>query len=152
MICKTYYLYSYKTLTNMELWNNAMNYNASYKLIYLFLLIFPIAHSLWYFTETRIALFKRLIHNHQYHVHCKTRIPQWALSTMMSKSKNGGNSWGTLYGRPMKGLAFRYDRHEEITRYIWMRNMHYHTMVMHVFVYFKNFRLVLLFQMPYSKI
>ena len=39
---------------------------------------------------------------------------------MMSKSKNGGNSWGTLYGRPMDGLAFCNDRHKEITIYIWM--------------------------------
>ena len=27
------------------------------------------------------------------------------------KNKNGGDSWGTLYGRPMERLAFRYDRH-----------------------------------------
>ena len=33
------------------------------------------------------------------------------------KNKNGGDSWGTLYGRPMERLAFRYDRHEEIVRY-----------------------------------
>ena len=26
-------------------------------------------------------------------------------------------SWGTEYGRPMEELAFRYDRHEGITRY-----------------------------------
>ena len=30
--------------------------------------------------------------------------------------------WGlNLYGRPIKRLAFCYDRHEEITRYIRMR-------------------------------
>ena len=52
---------------------------------------------------------------------------------MTLKSKNGGDSWGTLYGRPMEGLAVHYDRHEEITRYIWMRDMHYHSMVMSVF-------------------
>ena len=52
---------------------------------------------------------------------------------MMSKNKNGGYSMGTLYGRPMERLAFRYDRHEEITRYIRMRNTYYHPMVMHVF-------------------
>ena len=33
------------------------------------------------------------------------------------KNKNGGNSLGTLYGKPMERLAFRYDRHEEIVRY-----------------------------------
>ena len=33
------------------------------------------------------------------------------------KNKNGGDSWGTLYGRPMERLAFRYDRHEEIVRH-----------------------------------
>ena len=27
---------------------------------------------------------------------------------------------------PMEGLAFHYDRHEEITRYIQMGDMHYH--------------------------
>ena len=42
---------------------------------------------------------------------------QWTLSAMTSKNKNGGDSWGTLYGRPMERLAFRYDRHEEIARY-----------------------------------
>ena len=36
---------------------------------------------------------------------------------MTSENINGGNSRGTLYGRPMEGVAFRYDRHEEITRY-----------------------------------
>ena len=51
---------------------------------------------------------------------------------MTSKSKNDGNSWETLHGRPMEGLVFHYDRHEEITRYIRMRDMHY-PMVMHVF-------------------
>ena len=52
---------------------------------------------------------------------------------MTSKSKNGSDSWGTLYVRPMEGLVFCYDRHEEITRYIRMRDMHYHLMVMLVF-------------------
>ena len=33
----------------------------------------------------------------------------------------------------MERLAFRYDRHEEITRYSRMRNIYYHLMVMHVF-------------------
>ena len=42
---------------------------------------------------------------------------QWTLSAMTSENKNGGDSWGTLYGRPMERLAFRYDRHEEIARY-----------------------------------
>ena len=41
-------------------------------------------------------------------------------------SKNGSNSWGTLYGRPMERLAFRYDRHEEIVRYIRMWHVYYH--------------------------
>ena len=38
---------------------------------------------------------------------------------MTSKNKSGGDSRGTLYGRPMERLAFRYDRprHEEIARY-----------------------------------
>ena len=27
-----------------------------------------------------------------------------------------------LYGRPMERLAFCYDRHEEITRYVWIRH------------------------------
>ena len=40
---------------------------------------------------------------------------------------------GTSYGRPMERLVFCYDRHEEITRYIRMRNIYYHPMVMHVF-------------------
>ena len=43
---------------------------------------------------------------------------------MTSKNKNDGYSVGTLYGRPMERLAFRYDRHGEITRYIRMRNIH----------------------------
>ena len=36
------------------------------------------------------------------------------------KNKNGSDSWGTLYGRPMERLVFRYDRHEEIANYIRM--------------------------------
>ena len=43
---------------------------------------------------------------------------------MMSKSKNGGISWGNLHGRPMEGLAFCYDRHEEITRYMYSDEGH----------------------------
>ena len=58
---------------------------------------------------------------------------QWTLCAMMSKSKNGGDSWGTLYGRPMEGLVFCYDRHKEITKYIRMKDMHYHPMVLHMF-------------------
>ena len=38
--------------------------------------------------------------------------------TMMSKNKNGHYSV-TLYGRSMERLAFCYDKHEEITRYIF---------------------------------
>ena len=57
----------------------------------------------------------------------------WALSAMMSKNKNGGDSWGTLHGRPMERLAFCYDRHEEIVRYIRMWHVYYHPMVMRVF-------------------
>ena len=72
----------------------------------------------------------------------------WALSTMTSKNKNGGYSWGTLHETPMERLAFCYDRHEESTRYIRMRHMYYHPMVMRVLRTFKNFWLVLLFQMP----
>ena len=51
----------------------------------------------------------------------------------MSKNKNGSDSWGTLYGRPMERLAFRYDRHEEIVRYIRMWHVYYHPMVMRIF-------------------
>ena len=51
----------------------------------------------------------------------KVKHCQWTLSTMTSKSKNGDDSWGTLHGRPMHGLAFCYDKHEEITTYIRMR-------------------------------
>ena len=36
-------------------------------------------------------------------------------------------------GLCMEGLVIHYDKHEEITRYIRMRDMHYHPMVMHVF-------------------
>ena len=52
---------------------------------------------------------------------------------MTSRNKNGRYSVGTLYGRPMERLAFRYDRHGKITRYIRMRNIYYHPTVMHVF-------------------
>ena len=33
----------------------------------------------------------------------------------------------------MEGLAFHYDRHEEITRYFQMWHVYYHPMVMRVF-------------------
>ena len=68
------------------------------------------------------------------------------------KNKNGGDSWGTLYGRPMERLAFRYDRHEETANYIRMWHIYYHPMVANacVLLFFKNFRLVLLFQTPSS--
>ena len=49
------------------------------------------------------------------------------------KNKNGGDSWGTLYGRSMERLAFHYDRHEEVANYIRMWHMCYHPMVIHVF-------------------
>ena len=60
---------------------------------------------------------------------------QWTLSAMMSKSKNGSNSWGILYEWPLERLTFCYDRHEELTRYviILMRDVHYHPMVLRVF-------------------
>ena len=58
---------------------------------------------------------------------------------MTSKNKNGRCSVGTLHGRPMERLAFHYDRHEEITRYIWMRHMYYHPMVMCMFWSLKIF-------------
>ena len=58
---------------------------------------------------------------------------------MTSKNKNGGYSWGTLHETPMERLAFCYDRHEISTRYIWMRHMYYHPMVMHVLHTFKIF-------------
>ena len=62
------------------------------------------------------------------------------------KNKNGRDSWGTLYGSPMERLAFRYDGHEEIARYIRMWHVYYHPMVMRVLLTFKNFWLVLFFQ------
>ena len=60
-------------------------------------------------------------------------IDLWTFSAMTSRNKNGRYSMGTLYGRPMERLAFRYDRHEEITRYIRIGNIYHHTTVMHVF-------------------
>ena len=65
----------------------------------------------------------------------------WTLSAMTSKNKNGGDSWGTLHGRPMERMAFRYDRHmhEEIVRYIRMWHVYYHPMVMCVLLTFKKF-------------
>ena len=42
---------------------------------------------------------------------------------------------GTLYRRPMEELVFCYGRCEEIIRYIRMRDVHYHPMVMHVHVF-----------------
>ena len=84
------------------------------------------------------------------HTYISTYV--WTLSAMTSKNKNDGDSWGTLYGRPMERLAFCYDRHEEIANYIWMWHIYYHPMVIRVFLTFKNFQLVLLFQMPSSKI
>ena len=74
------------------------------------------------------------------------------LSAMTSRNKNGRYSMGTLYGRPMERLEFRYDRHEEITKYIRMRNMYYDPTVLRVLLTFKNFQLVLLFQIPQSTI
>ena len=59
---------------------------------------------------------------------------------MTSKSKNGGGSWGTLYGRPLERLAFHYDRHKEAIRYVLKSYQYYHTMVMYVFCLpLKNF-------------
>ena len=58
---------------------------------------------------------------------------QWTVSTMTSENKNGGYSWGTLYGRPMERLAFHYGRHKEATRYALKSYRYYHTTVMHVF-------------------
>ena len=52
---------------------------------------------------------------------------------MASKNKNGGDSWGTLYERPMERLAFHYDRHQEIANYIRIWHVYYHLMVMRVF-------------------
>ena len=62
-----------------------------------------------------------------------TDLGQWTFSAMTSQNKNGRYSMGTLYGRPMERLAFCYDRHEEITKYIRMRNIYYHPTVLHVF-------------------
>ena len=60
---------------------------------------------------------------------------------MTSKKKNGGYSWGTCMEGIWRGerLAFRYDRHEEIVRYIRMWHVYYHPMVMHVFCLPLNF-------------
>ena len=52
------------------------------------------------------------------------------------KKKNGSDIWGTLYGRPMEGLAVHYHRDEEITRYICMSDMHYQPTVMCVLLCF----------------
>ena len=51
------------------------------------------------------------------------------------KIKNDGCSVGTLHGGPIERLAFLYDRHEEITRHIWMKHIKicYHPTVIHVF-------------------
>ena len=38
-----------------------------------------------------------------------------------------------LYGRPMERLAFRYDRHEGIVRYIRVWHVYYHPTVMRMF-------------------
>ena len=64
---------------------------------------------------------------------CPHFMQEWTLSMMMSKNKNGGYSWGTLHGMPMERLVFRYDRHEESIRYIWMRHIYYYPMVIRVF-------------------
>ena len=53
---------------------------------------------------------------------------------MTSKNKNGSDSWGTVHGRPIERLMFRYDRHEEITRYIRMWHVYYHPMVMRIYI------------------
>ena len=58
---------------------------------------------------------------------------------MMSKSKNCNIGWETLHRSRIERLAFYYDRHEEITRYIQIRDMHYHPVVMHVFCVPLNF-------------
>ena len=52
---------------------------------------------------------------------------------MTSKNKNGGDGWGTLYGRPMERLAFHYDKHEKIANYIRIWHVYCHLMVMRVF-------------------
>ena len=49
---------------------------------------------------------------------------------MTLKSKKGSYGWGNLNGRSMEGVVFCYDGYEEIIRYIQMRDMHYHPMVM----------------------
>ena len=66
---------------------------------------------------------------------------------MTSKNKNGGDSWGTLHGRPMERLAFHYDRHEEIARYIRMWHVYYNGNAC-VLLTFKKIRLLLLFHTP----
>ena len=59
---------------------------------------------------------------------------------MTSENKNGGDSWGTLYGRPVERLAFHYGRHKEATRYALKSYRYYHTTAMYVFCLpFTNF-------------
>ena len=55
--------------------------------------------------------------------------------TLHLKIKMVSIVWGlNLHGRPMGKLAFHYDKHEEIKRYICMRHMCYdHPTVMRVF-------------------
>ena len=59
------------------------------------------------------------------------------------KNKNGGYSVGTLYGKPMEGLAFRYDRHEKLQNEKYILSSNGNACVL---LTCKNFRLVLLFQ------
>ena len=59
---------------------------------------------------------------------------------MTLENKNGGYSWGTLYGRPLERVAFHYGRHKEATRYALKSYRYYHTAVMYVFCLpLKNF-------------
>ena len=54
---------------------------------------------------------------------------------MMSKSKNGGDSWGTLHGRPTpvwRGWCFAMIGMKKLQA-ISDEDMHYHPMVIHVF-------------------
>ena len=60
-------------------------------------------------------------------------LSQWPYLQLRQKIKMVAIVGGALYGRPMKRLGFRYDRHEGMTRYVQIRHMYYHPMVMRVF-------------------
>ena len=77
---------------------------------------------------------------------------QWTLSTMMSKNKNGCDSLGDLYGRPIEGWRFAMigmKKLQDISDEGYALSSNGNA---HVLLTFKNYQLVLLFQTPYSTI